>query len=98
MLCIVKCSVPSGNTGKTAMGVLRENAVQASRALLFARNFFKFPTMLGSLIPSSSFLVNDLLSQVEFSRARVIVEYGPGVGTFTQEILRRMRPDAFLVA
>jgi phospholipid N-methyltransferase len=54
--------------------------------------------MLGSLIPSSPFLVNDLLSQVDFDRARVVVEYGPGVGTFTQEILKRMRPDAALVA
>jgi len=82
------------------MRVLRENAVRpnASRTLLFARNFFKFPTMLGSLIPSSPFLVNDLLSQVDFERAQVIVEYGPGVGTFTQEILKRMRPDAALVA
>jgi len=28
----------------------------------------------------------------------VIVEYEPGVGTITQEILRRMRPVAVLVA
>ncbi len=69
-----------------------------SRMLLFARNFFKFPAMLGSLIPSSPFLVKDLLSQVDWERARVIVEYGPGVGTITQEILKRMRPDAVLVA
>jgi phospholipid N-methyltransferase len=69
-----------------------------SRMALFARNFFKYPTMLGSLIPSSRYLVNDILSQVDWARARVIVEYGPGVGTITQEILRRMRPDAVLVA
>src|ERR1041384_1768830 len=100
MLCIVEWSVPSGNTGRPPMGVLQESAVRlnASRTLLFARNFFKFSTMLGSLIPSSPFLVNDLLSQVDFDRARVVVEYGPGVGTFTQEILKRMRPDAALVA
>jgi phospholipid N-methyltransferase len=28
----------------------------------------------------------------------VFLEYGPGVGTFTTEILRRMRPDAVLIA
>jgi phospholipid N-methyltransferase len=28
----------------------------------------------------------------------VLVEYGPGVGTFTAEILRRMRHDARLIA
>ena len=54
--------------------------------------------MLGSLIPSSRFLVNRLLDQVDWSRAGTIVEYGPGVGTFTGEILRRLRPDANLVA
>jgi phospholipid N-methyltransferase len=54
--------------------------------------------MLGSVVPSSSFLVNDMMGQVDWERARVLVEYGPGVGTFTREILRRMRPDAVLVA
>jgi phospholipid N-methyltransferase len=64
---------------------------------LFALNFFKHPRMLGSIIPSSRFLIERVLRQVDWQRARVIVEYGPGVGTFTSEILRRMRPDALLV-
>ncbi|HEY5940628.1 MAG TPA: rRNA adenine N-6-methyltransferase family protein [Gemmatimonadales bacterium] len=50
------------------------------------------------MIPSSRFLVNKVLSEVDWSRARVFLEYGPGVGTFTTEILRRMRPDAVLIA
>jgi phospholipid N-methyltransferase len=70
----------------------------SSRRFLFALNFFKSPAMLGSLIPSSRFLVNDVLNRVDWDRARVIVEYGPGVGTITQEILKRMRPDAILLA
>jgi phospholipid N-methyltransferase len=66
--------------------------------VLFSRNFIKHPRMLGSLIPSSRFLVNRLLSQVDWARACTIVEYGPGVGTITGEILRRLRPDGTLVA
>jgi phospholipid N-methyltransferase len=66
--------------------------------LLFASNFIRHPYMLGSIIPSSRFLVNQVLEPVDWQRARVIVEYGPGVGTFTSEILRRMRSDAKLVA
>jgi phospholipid N-methyltransferase len=54
--------------------------------------------MLGSLIPSSRFLVNHVLAEVDWKRARVFLEYGPGVGTFTTEILRRMHPDAVLIA
>jgi len=53
--------------------------------------------MLGSLIPSSRFLVHRLLGKVDWRRARTVVEYGPGVGTITAHILTRMRPDARLI-
>jgi phospholipid N-methyltransferase len=66
--------------------------------LLFAQNFFKHPMMLGSIIPSSRFLIDSLLAEVDFSQARTFVEYGPGVGSFTAELLRRMHPDARLTA
>jgi phospholipid N-methyltransferase len=69
-----------------------------TETLLFASNFLRHPNMLGSIIPSSRFLVNQVLAPIEWERTRVIVEYGPGVGTFTGEILRRMRSDAHLVA
>jgi phospholipid N-methyltransferase len=69
-----------------------------SSLALFSRNFIKHPRMLGSLIPSSRFLVNRLLEQVDWGRARTIVEYGPGVGTITGQILRRLRPDGSVVA
>ncbi|MFP5245192.1 MAG: class I SAM-dependent methyltransferase [Thermoanaerobaculia bacterium] len=67
-------------------------------ALVFARNFFRNPRMLGSVIPSSRYLVANLLRDVDWERARVIVELGPGVGTISREILKRMRPDAVLLA
>jgi phospholipid N-methyltransferase len=70
---------------------------RSKRMLLFARNFLKYPKLLGSLVPSSPFLVNQLMSKVDWERARVIVEYGPGIGNITREILQRMRPDAVLV-
>lgn len=66
--------------------------------MLFARNFFRHPRMLGSIVPSSRFLIKQLLEPINFSRARVMVEYGPGVGGITAEVLRRMHPDAVLIA
>lgn len=54
--------------------------------------------MLGSIIPSSRFLIKQLLEPINWGRARVIVEYGPGVGTITSEVLRHLRPDATLIA
>jgi phospholipid N-methyltransferase len=71
---------------------------QLNETLLFASNFLRHPNMLGSIIPSSRFLVSQVLKPIDWEHARVLVEYGPGVGTFTGEILRRMRGDARLVA
>jgi len=68
------------------------------RSLLFVRNFFRHPRMLGSIVPSSRFLIKQLLEPINWARARVIVEYGPGVGGITAEVLRRMRADAVLIA
>lgn len=64
---------------------------------LFAINFFKHPTMLGSVIPSSRWLIRSLLAQVDWDRARYFVEYGPGVGTITRHILKRMHSEAKLL-
>lgn len=64
---------------------------------LFARNFVKHPRMLGSVIPSSRYLIERVLGRVDWERARVIVEYGPGVGTITREILPRLAPDGVVL-
>lgn len=73
-------------------------ASRNSQVLLFARNFFRHPLMLGSIVPSSRFLIRELLTPIDWTRAHVIVEYGPGVGVITAEVLRRMRPDGLLIA
>lgn len=65
---------------------------------LFTRSFLRHPLRTGSLVPSSRFLVRRMLAQVDWQQARVVVELGPGLGCFTREIVRRMRPDAVLIA
>src|ERR1700730_17551934 len=81
----------------TAAMKVRTSKKPGGAALLFARNFLRHPRMLGSIVPSSRFLVRRLLAPVDWSQARVIVEYGPGVGVVTWQILRNMRPDAALI-
>lgn len=49
------------------------------------------------MFPSSQFLTDKILAPIDFENARVIVEYGAGVGNISIEILRRMRRDAKLV-
>lgn len=76
---------------------VKQAAAPTSAVALFARNFFRYPSMLGSIVPSSPFLVKDIMAQIDWGRARVLVEFGPGVGTITREALKRMRQDAVLV-
>jgi phospholipid N-methyltransferase len=79
-------------------GVSSRAPGRASQLVLFARNFLKYPNMVGWMLPSSPFVVDSVLKQIDWDAARVIVEYGPGVGTFTTRVLKRMRPDAALIA
>lgn len=65
---------------------------------MFFRQFVRHPGMIGSIIPSSATLVDRMLDQVDWHNTRLFVEYGPGVGTFTQAILDRLHPDATLLA
>jgi len=71
---------------------------RSQQAWLFAQNFLKHPKMIGSVIPSSRYLVERLLGEVDWGKTKVVVEYGPGVGTITRELLLRMPEDAVLVA
>jgi phospholipid N-methyltransferase len=64
----------------------------------FLRGFIKHPVMVGSVIPSSKILIDKMLDPVDWEQTKLFVEYGPGVGTFTQHILERMAPDATLLA
>jgi phospholipid N-methyltransferase len=65
--------------------------------LAFLRGFIKHPVMVGSIIPSSTKLINKMLGPVDWANCKVFVEYGPGVGTFTRPILERMSADATLI-
>ncbi len=64
----------------------------------FLRGFIKHPVMVGSVIPSSKVLIDKMLSPVDWANCRLFVEYGPGVGTFTEHVLQRMSPEATLIA
>jgi phosphatidylethanolamine/phosphatidyl-N-methylethanolamine N-methyltransferase len=67
------------------------------RFAIFARNFIRHPLSVGTFAPSSSYLVRRVLEQADFSRARVVVEYGPGLGTISGALLERLRSDAHLL-
>lgn len=87
---------PNGKNGFNGKSHL--NGPGFREIMAFARGFLKAPMAVGSLVPSSPFLVEQVLRPINWERARVIVEYGPGTGSFTRAILGRMLPEARLVA
>ncbi|MEP6603420.1 MAG: rRNA adenine N-6-methyltransferase family protein [Spartobacteria bacterium] len=64
---------------------------------LFFKRFLQKPFQIASIIPSSKALVERVSDKIDFERARVIAEYGPGEGVHSREIARRMAPDAQLL-
>jgi len=73
------------------------NAPTLRSNLFFARSFLKNPKMLGSFLPSSRYLRRHLMRHIPRESA-CIVEYGPGVGTITFDLLKRLRRDGMLIA
>lgn len=65
---------------------------------MFLKGFIKHPVMVGSIIPSSPVLIEQMLSRVDWSKVDLFVEYGPGVGTFCRPVLEKLRGDATLIA
>ncbi|MDD2566126.1 MAG: rRNA adenine N-6-methyltransferase family protein [Candidatus Gracilibacteria bacterium] len=60
----------------------------------FIKEFIKNPRTIGSVIPSSSRLIHSMLKHIDFSRDITIVEFGPGIGNFTKEILKKVSKDS----
>lgn len=63
----------------------------------FFEEFLKNWREVGSITPSSKFLVKKMLETVHFHNAEIIVELGAGSGIMTRELLKRMKEDSKLV-
>ena len=62
--------------------------------LLLFSSFIKNPKQVGAVAPSSRFLTGKIVGNIDFKKAKNIVELGPGLGTFTRAILKKASPDA----
>jgi len=64
----------------------------------FLRSFLAHPREVGAVLPTSRRAVCDMLDLARVEDARLLVEFGAGSGVYTRELLRRMSPDARLLA
>lgn len=62
----------------------------------FLKEFFKEHKTIGAVSPSSKSLTKKMLKNINFDSANVIVEFGPGTGVITRQIVLKMNPKATL--
>lgn len=67
-----------------------------SATLLF-RRFLADPMRIAYVLPSSKQLIGRVLRDLDFSVAKVLVEFGGGEGCYTRELVKRLAPDAKLI-
>lgn len=66
--------------------------------LALLRGFIAQPRQVATIVPSSIAVERRLVRAADLTRARTVVELGPGTGGTTRALLDALRPDARLVA
>src|ERR1700737_4622326 len=87
----------AGSRLATGQRARRGGLFELRMSVLFFKRFLQRPFQIASIVPSSKALVERVADKIDFARARVIAEYGPGVGVHSREIARRMLPDSRLL-
>lgn len=66
--------------------------------IIFLKNFIHNPRQIGSIIPSSKKLSKKMAEQIDYNKANCIIELGPGVGPYTEIILKKKRESTCYIA
>lgn len=74
---------------------LKTSAVVANMGTFFLQAVLN-SRQTGALAPSSPFLANLIAGQANLDQGREFLEIGPGTGVFTEELIRRLHPQARL--
>ncbi|NEY73856.1 rRNA adenine N-6-methyltransferase family protein [Bacillus mesophilus] len=67
------------------------------KRLSFIFQYIFRPRTVGAITPSSQYLARLMVKQIDFKHARYIVEYGPGTGVFTKQLLKRRRKETVII-
>lgn len=64
----------------------------------FLAQFLRHPAQTGAVLPSSRYLAETMVEWLDLASARAVLEYGPGTGPFTPQILKRLNEGCRFVA
>ncbi len=67
------------------------------QSITYIKNLIKDPRV-ASVTPTSAHAIEKMLRGIDFSQIDTLVEYGPGDGVITRELLKRLKPSARLFA
>lgn len=67
-------------------------------AVNFLKQYLRNPRSIGAIAPSSPALARAMVDAANLAAAQVIVEFGPGTGVFTEELVARRRPGTRIIA
>lgn len=79
-----------------AAGLARNESKRGKVAVKrrFLREFMARPGVIGAVAPSSVHLARKMVEGLDLAGASAVVEFGPGSGVFTEEILKRLGKQA----
>jgi phospholipid N-methyltransferase len=67
----------------------------ADQAVRFLKEFVSKPQEIGAIVPSSPALAREIVRSIDWDKVQVAVEYGPGLGAITGEILTKTEGKDF---
>ena len=70
---------------------------QKLQTLFFLVSFLKKPSQVGAMLPSTEQLAKMVISKAQLNNIKVIVELGPGTGSFTELIFKEMPKNAVYI-
>ncbi|WP_028401088.1 class I SAM-dependent methyltransferase [Ectobacillus panaciterrae] len=65
-------------------------------AVYFIQQFIREPRTVGAVAPSSKYLAKQMIAPIDFASAKCIIEYGPGTGIFTEQLIQHKKKETVL--
>lgn len=65
--------------------------------LHFLSEYIKYPRTVGAVLSSSKQLAKQMVAPINFEQAKCIIEYGPGTGVFTEQLIQHKHNETVLL-